>query len=71
MACLVPLVSSGLSLFDGAAFHSLGNTVPPNAPEHENELGQRGKWNAAEFAQRYGLKLVGANFPMISATDGV
>ncbi|KAF8845560.1 PEBP-like protein [Paxillus ammoniavirescens] len=36
--------------------------IPPDAPEHKNGPNDRAKWNAAKFAEEYGLKLVGVNY---------
>ena len=41
---------------------AVGITIPPTAPEHQSSSKERGKWNATEFADEYGLKLVAANF---------
>jgi hypothetical protein len=43
--------------------------IPADAPEHKNERPERRKWNVWDFAERYGLKLVGANFLTLRAAD--
>ncbi|KAI0084595.1 PEBP-like protein [Irpex rosettiformis] len=43
-------------------------SIPPDAPERNNDtLESRRHWNAIDFAEKYGLKLVGANFMLITA----
>ncbi|KIP01645.1 hypothetical protein PHLGIDRAFT_112865 [Phlebiopsis gigantea 11061_1 CR5-6] len=44
--------------------------IPLDAPEYRNELEQRRKWSAVDFAQQYGLAIVGANFLTIRAAEG-
>jgi len=39
-----------------------GVTIPSHAVEHKGDMKSRAKWNAMAFAEKYGLKLVGANF---------
>ncbi|KAG1730387.1 phosphatidylethanolamine-binding protein [Suillus paluster] len=39
-----------------------GFSIPADAPERDNESKNRMKWNAAKFAEQYGLKLVGVNY---------
>ncbi|PAV17652.1 PEBP [Pyrrhoderma noxium] len=39
-----------------------GYSIPGDAAEHGTELEQRRKWDAMDFAKRYGLTLVGANY---------
>ncbi|KAG6329447.1 hypothetical protein ID866_9642 [Astraeus odoratus] len=39
-----------------------GVIIDPHALERRNLPQDRGKWNAAAFAEQYGLKLVAANF---------
>ena len=41
---------------------SSGLDIPQDAMERKAEFDNRGKWNAASFARKNGLKLVGANF---------
>ncbi|KAG2032656.1 phosphatidylethanolamine-binding protein [Suillus americanus] len=36
--------------------------IPADAPERKNEPANRKNWNSAEFADKYGLKLVGVNY---------
>ncbi|KAG2137946.1 PEBP-like protein [Suillus clintonianus] len=37
-------------------------SIPENAQERKNEPANRKNWNAAGFAEKYGLKLVGVNY---------
>ncbi|PPR08279.1 hypothetical protein CVT24_001119 [Panaeolus cyanescens] len=46
-----------------------GLHVPDDAVEHQGEFTSRRKWNATAFAEKYGLKLVGANFFITKATE--
>jgi len=39
-----------------------GATIPDDAVEHKAEFTTRRCWNAMEFATKYGLTLVGANY---------
>lgn len=39
-----------------------GINVPIEAVERKGDLNMRPKWNAMAFAERYNLRLVGANF---------
>ncbi|KAL4069186.1 phosphatidylethanolamine-binding protein [Scleroderma citrinum] len=48
---------------------AVGVTVAPNAPERKNSPKDRGKWNAATFAEEYGLKLVAANFFVVNGPE--
>ncbi|KAI6137107.1 phosphatidylethanolamine-binding protein [Pisolithus sp. B1] len=41
---------------------AIGLRIPPDAPERRNSPERRAKWDAAAFAEEYGLKLVAANF---------
>jgi hypothetical protein len=43
--------------------------IPLGSPEYGSTLEERRSWNALEFAERYGLKLVGINFFLLDATD--
>ncbi|GJE99996.1 PEBP-like protein [Phanerochaete sordida] len=46
-----------------------GVQIPHDAPEHFNELEQRRSWDVFAFAEKYGLKLVGANFLTLRSPD--
>ena len=46
-----------------------GVRIPPGAPERRNEREQRRAWDVAAFAERHGLRLVGANFLTLRAPD--
>lgn len=46
-----------------------GVQISHDAPEHMNEREQRRKWDVWAFADKYGLKLVGANFLTVRAPD--
>ena len=46
-----------------------GYEIPACAPEHGVGLEQRRGWNAAAFGEKYGLKLVGADFFLLRAVD--
>ena len=39
-----------------------GATIPSGAVEHKSDPKSRAKWNAMAFAEKYNLKLVGANY---------
>jgi hypothetical protein len=39
-----------------------GYKIPAGAPEYGVEWGQRRNWDALAFAEKHGLKLVGANY---------
>jgi len=41
-----------------------GISIPANVIEHDGNEKARAKWNAMEFAENYGLKLIGANYFM-------
>jgi len=46
-----------------------GYEIPTDAPEYGAELEQRRSWDAVAFGERYGLKLVGADFFLLRAID--
>ena len=46
-----------------------GYEIPSGAPEYGAELEQRRSWDAVAFGERYGLKLVGADFFLLRAID--
>ena len=48
-----------------------GYKITAAAPEHGAELEQRRRWNAVVFGEKYGLKLVGADFFLLRAADTV
>ncbi|KAG9095291.1 hypothetical protein FRC06_009953 [Ceratobasidium sp. 370] len=48
---------------------NVGFEVPAGAPEYGAELEQRRKWSGVAFGERYGLKLVAANFFTLKASD--
>ena len=41
-----------------------GISIPASAIEHDGNEKARAKWNAMEFAENYGLKLIGSNYFM-------
>ena len=43
--------------------------VPPGVPEHGAALEERRSWNPIEFADRYGLKLVAANYFLVRSAE--
>ncbi|KAI0696588.1 PEBP-like protein [Cytidiella melzeri] len=44
-------------------------SIPEDAPEHHSDtLESRRHWDALAFGEKYGLKLVGANFMLIAAS---
>ncbi|KAF8060727.1 PEBP-like protein [Lyophyllum atratum] len=45
-----------------------GFTVPEGAPEYGAALEERRSWNAVDFGEKYGLRLVGANYFLVQAT---
>jgi len=47
-----------------------GFKVPEGSAEYGSELEQRRSWDAFEFGQKHGLKLVGANFLLMTAAEG-
>ncbi|EMD32339.1 hypothetical protein CERSUDRAFT_58547 [Gelatoporia subvermispora B] len=67
-----PRPSSGIHryifLLFGEPPSAQGLVVPPEAPEHDVTLEERRNWDALAFAERYGLKLVGANYFLIRAS---
>ena len=46
-----------------------GYEIPVSASEYGAEPGQRRGWNAVVFGEKYGLKLVGADFFLSGAAD--
>jgi len=48
-----------------------GYEIPASAPEHGAGLEQRRGWNGITFGEKYGLKLVGADFFLLRAVDSV
>ena len=44
-------------------------TVPDDSPEYGAALEERRSWDAVKFAEKYGLKLVGANYMLIRSSD--
>ncbi|KAF5376918.1 hypothetical protein D9615_007316 [Tricholomella constricta] len=46
-----------------------GFTVPQGALEHGGAPEDRRNWNAVDFGNKYGLKLVGANFFLVQAAE--
>jgi hypothetical protein len=44
-------------------------SIPADAPERKNEPANRRNWNAAMFTNKYGLKLVGANYFVVVGED--
>jgi hypothetical protein len=48
-----------------------GYEIPPGAPEYGAGVEQRRGWNAVAFGEKYGLKLVGADFFLLKAADPV
>ncbi|KAI6028955.1 phosphatidylethanolamine-binding protein [Pisolithus marmoratus] len=46
-----------------------GIRIPPDAPERKNSPEHRAKWDAAAFAEEYGLKLVAANFFYVTGAE--
>jgi hypothetical protein len=48
-----------------------GYEIPGGAPEYGAELEQRRSWNAVAFGEKYGLKLIGADFFLLRASDPV
>ncbi|KAF9229803.1 PEBP-like protein [Gyrodon lividus] len=43
--------------------------IPTDAPEHKSGPRDRAKWNAADFADKYGLKLVGVNYFFVKGEE--
>ncbi|EIN05432.1 PEBP-like protein [Punctularia strigosozonata HHB-11173 SS5] len=43
--------------------------VPEGSPEYGATLEERRSWDAVAFGERYGLKLVGANFMLVRSVD--
>lgn len=46
-----------------------GFSIPQGAVEYGAELEQRRSWNPIEFGEKYGLKLVGANYFLVRSTE--
>ncbi|KAG6890530.1 hypothetical protein C0995_007732 [Termitomyces sp. Mi166 len=46
-----------------------GFVVPPGAPEYGAGLEERRSWNAVDFGNRHGLKLVGVNLFLVQAAE--
>ncbi|KAG5650533.1 hypothetical protein H0H81_011922 [Sphagnurus paluster] len=46
-----------------------GFTVPEGAPEYGAALEERRSWNAVDFGNKHGLKLVGANLFLVQAAE--
>jgi phosphatidylethanolamine-binding protein len=46
-----------------------GFTIPEGAPEYGAALEERRSWDAVAFGEKYGLKLVGASFFLVKASD--
>lgn len=44
-------------------------SVPEHAPEYGAALEERRSWNAVEFGNKYGLRLVGANFFLVQSVE--
>ncbi|KAJ8588360.1 PEBP-like protein [Rhizopogon salebrosus TDB-379] len=44
-------------------------SIPANAPERKTEPADRRNWNAAKFADEYGLKLVAVNFFYVNGEE--
>ncbi|KAI0037130.1 PEBP-like protein [Vararia minispora EC-137] len=68
-----PRPNSGIHRYTFLLFQeppsSTGFHVPDGAPEYGATLEERRKWDASEFGNRYGLKLVGANFFRVVAPE--
>ncbi|THH16201.1 hypothetical protein EW146_g4401 [Bondarzewia mesenterica] len=66
-----PRSASGLHRYTFLLFQEpsseQGFTIPRDAPEHGVALEERRKWNAVQFGERHGLKLIGANFFLVRA----
>lgn len=43
--------------------------VPQGEPEYGAALEERRSWNPVAFAEKYGLKLVGANYFLVRAPE--
>ena len=43
--------------------------IPTQAPEYKSGSKDRAKWNAASFADKYGLKLVGVNYFIVKGDE--
>ncbi|KAF9242345.1 phosphatidylethanolamine-binding protein [Melanogaster broomeanus] len=48
---------------------TLDFSIPADAPEHRNGPKDRGKWNAAKFAEKYGLRLVAVNYIFVRGEE--
>ncbi|KAF8625487.1 hypothetical protein AX15_005352 [Amanita polypyramis BW_CC] len=46
-----------------------GVNIPHGAPEYGSALEERRSWSTMAFAERYNLKLVGANFFLLRSQD--
>ncbi|KAI9566975.1 PEBP-like protein [Boletus coccyginus] len=48
---------------------SVDFSIPTHAREYESRPKDRAKWNAARFADEYGLKLVGVNYVVVRGDE--
>ncbi|KAI0077541.1 PEBP-like protein [Panus rudis PR-1116 ss-1] len=46
-------------------------TIPEGSPEYGAALEERRSWDAVKFGEKYGLKLVGANYLLIHALEPI
>ncbi|KAK7689650.1 hypothetical protein QCA50_007443 [Cerrena zonata] len=68
-----PRPGSGLHRYTFLLFQepspSSAFSVPEGSPEHGASLEERRSWDAVQFADKYGLKLVGANYMLIRSPE--
>jgi hypothetical protein len=67
-------VSDRCSLIDAQVFllyqePSVGFSIPTNTHEYKSGPRDRAKWNAASFAEKYGLGLVGVNYVIVRGDE--
>ena len=48
---------------------SVDFVIPTHAQEYKSGSKDRAKWNAASFAEQYGLKLVGVNYVVVRGEE--
>ncbi|THU78255.1 PEBP-like protein [Dendrothele bispora CBS 962.96] len=65
-----PFPGSGLHRYTFLLFQEPpGFSLPPDAKEFGDSIPERRHWKAFEFGEKYGLKLVGANYFIVRAVD--
>lgn len=47
----------------------MGFSIPTHAHEYKSGSKDRAKWDAASFAEQYGLRLVGVNYVVVKGDE--